>query len=143
MPILAGQIVTASQLNRLQPKKYGAVGSGTIAGAATNADVPSATVTVDTETAANYVVWCVWDANVSAASTGTLLGRLNLDGVNQSPLATMNQPTSAGRAQPSQQYIGTLSAAGSHTFKLVASPMASQTVQGVNCSLIVEITEVV
>lgn len=143
MPFLAGQIVTAQQLNRIQPKKYGAVGSGTIVGAATNADVPSATVTMTTETAATYVAWCVWDANVSTGGTATLLGRMNLDGVNQSPLGTMLQPTSLGRGQPVQQYTGTLGAAGSHTFKLVASPLANQTVQGTNCSIIVEITEIV
>ncbi|MFD9757950.1 carbohydrate-binding protein [[Kitasatospora] papulosa] len=143
MPILAGQIVTATQLNRLQPKKYGAVGTSAITGPSTNTDVPGASLTITTETAANYVVWCVWDANVSGAGTGTLLGRLALDGINQSPLATMNHPASGGRSQPTQQYIGTLPTAGSHTFKLVASPLTLQTVQGTNCSILVEITEII
>ena len=143
MPILAGQIVTAGQLNRLQPKKDGAVGSGTVVGPQTNADVVGATVTMVTETAAKYAVWCIWDVNVTSSTTGTWLGRLNIDGVNQSPVATMNHPTNTGRGQPVQQYIGALAAAGSHTFKLVASPLSGQTVQGVNCSVIVEITEIV
>ena len=143
MPILAGQIVTAGQLNRIQPKKAGAVGSGTVVGPQTNADVPSATVTMVTETAAKYVVWCVWDVNVTSSSSGTWLGRMALDGVNQSPLGTMNHPATPGRGQPVQMYTGTLTAAGSHTFKLVASPLSGQTVQGVNCSIVVEITEIV
>lgn len=143
MPIPAGGIVTAGQLARIQPKKYGAVGSGSIVGPSANADVASATVTMVTETAASYVAWCIWDVNVTAPTTGTWLGRMALDGTNQSPLGTMNHPANTGRGMPVQMYTGTLAAAGSHTFKLVASPLTGQTVQGVNCSIVVEITEIV
>lgn len=144
MPIWAGQIITVGQINRIQPVTYSAVGSGTLTGPQTNADVPSATVTLTTLTAgAAYKAWCTWDVNVTAGATGTWLGRMALDGTGQSPLATMSHPTSTGRGTPTQTYHGTLAAAGSHTFKLIASPLTSQVVQGVNCSIVVEITEVV
>lgn len=143
MGFLAGQTVTAGQLDRIQPKKYSAIGSGTLTGPQTNADVVDATVTMTTETAATYVAWCVWDNNTVGASTGTFLGRLNIDGVNQSPLATAADPDSSARVTAAQSYHGVLAAAGSHTFKLVASPLTNQQVQGVNCSIIVEITEVI
>ncbi|WP_159056204.1 hypothetical protein [Streptomyces sp. DSM 15324] len=51
MAYAAGDRMTAGRTNRLQPKQYYAIGSGTVAGAATNADVPSATVTFTTEAA--------------------------------------------------------------------------------------------
>lgn len=143
MGFLAGQTVTAGQLDRIQPKTYSAVGSGTLSGPLSNADVVGATVTMTTDTAATYVAWCVWDFNTLAPSTGTELGRLNIDGVNQSPLSTSADPDQSARAGAPQNYHGVLAAAGSHTFKLVASPLTSQQVQGVNCSIIVQITEVI
>lgn len=143
MPILAGQVVTAAQLNRLQPKKYSAVGSGTLTGPLSNADVTGATITVAAETAASYTVWCVWDTNTTAINSGTQIGRLAIDGVNQSPLGVTADPDSGARNGAAQTYQGTLTAPGSHTFKLVASPLTGQQVQGVNCSILVEITEVV
>ncbi|MFW3459713.1 hypothetical protein ACN24K_01800 [Streptomyces microflavus] len=144
MPVWAGQIITAGQINRIQPIPYSAVGSGTLTGPQTNADVVGATVTLTTLRAgATYKAWCVWDVNVTAAATGTWLGRMALGGVGQSPLATMSHPTSGGRSTPTQTYHGTLATAGTYTFKLIASPLTSQVVQGVNCSILVEITEVV
>lgn len=144
MPIYAGQNVTAGQLNRIQPVPYSAVGSGTVTGPQSNADVTGATITLTTLTSgATYKAWCVWDVNVTGAATGTWLGRMALGGVGQSPLATMNHPASNGRGTPTQTYHGTLGAAGSYTFKLIASPLANQVVQGVNCSIVVEISEVV
>ncbi|MFF9688993.1 hypothetical protein [Streptomyces sp. NPDC014623] len=143
MPILAGQTVTAGQLNRLQPKVYWAQGSGSIVGPATNADIPSATVTLTAETAgATYTAVCTFDTNVTLNGSGTWLGRMALDGVGQNPVSTMNEPTAPGRAASTQTYSGTLTA-GSHTLKLIASPQLNQVTQGVNSSILVTIYEVV
>lgn len=144
MPILAGQTVTETIFNRLRPKKYYAVGSGTLTGPLTNSDVTGATITVTTETAgAEYAVWCVWDLNNNGAPGGSANGRMALDGVPQTPLATFHDADAVGRGTSPQNYGGTLATAGSHTFKLVASPNSGQQVQGVNCSIMVEIAEVI
>lgn len=144
MPILAGQTITAQILNRLQPRKSFAVGSGTLTGPLTNADVTGATITVTTETAgAGFAVWCTWDQNMTAPTSGTFLGRLALDGVPQTPIGAQADPDNGGRGTIPMNYGGTIPTAGSHTFKLVASPNTGQVVQGVNCSILVEITEVI
>lgn len=144
MAFLAGERITATRLNRLQPVKYAAVGSGTLTGPQTNADVTDATITLTTETdGAGYVAWCVWDINTTGAAAGTATMRLNFDTANLTPLATFNGPDSGERSTVTQVYEGTVTTAGSHTFKLVASPNTNQQIQGVNSSIIVEITEVV
>lgn len=143
MAILAGQRVTAGQLNRIQPKSYGAVGSGSIAASQTNADVTDATVTFEAETLATYTAWCVWDYNVTGATAATGTARLAIDGVNQSPLATFNGTANNQRGTITQEYHGVLAATGSHTFKLVASTSTNMAVIGTNSSIVVEIKEVV
>ncbi len=140
---LSGEMLVAQRLNRLQPKTYYAIGSGTVVGAASGADVPSATVTFTTETTgATYEAYCVWDIDLTGATTATGTARLAVDGVQQSPLAVYGQEVTTDRLTVAQNYSGSLGAAGSHTLKLVASPAASQTIQGVNCSILVKVTEV-
>jgi hypothetical protein len=144
MTFLAGDIITAARLNRLQPASYYAIGSGTVVGSLTNADVPSATLPILNATVgATYMAWCAWDANVTSASAGTLVVRMAIDGVAQAPNGTYNSPTNLGRGQPVNFYMGTLSTTITHTFKLIASPLAGQVIQGVNCSIMVQILEVV
>lgn len=144
MAFQAGERMTAARLNRLQPKTYSAVGSGTLTGAQSNADVTDATITLTTEVAnATYKAWCVWDCITTNTASGTLLARMSLDGSALTPLATFNGPDSGERGTIGQHYSGTLTASGSHTFKLIASPNANQQVQGTNSSIMVEITEVV
>ncbi|MFI1001981.1 hypothetical protein ACIP10_15305 [Streptomyces galbus] len=143
MGYLAGERMTAGRTNRLQTKPYGAVGSGTVAASQTGADIPSATLTLTTETAnARYKADCTFDCLGSGAG-GITTARLVVDGTAQSPLATF-QPTAANqRGTISQTYQGTLPAAGSHTLKLIATTGNTTTVQGANCSIVVEIYEVV
>lgn len=144
MSIAAGEIVTAARLNLLQPVTYYAQGSGTLAGAATNGDVPSATVTFDTQNDnAVYAVTGVWDWDLTGATTSTGTARIAVDGVNQSPLCTFAGEVGTDRATVTQSYRGTLAAAGSHTIKLVASPAANQQIQGANSSISIAIYEVV
>lgn len=148
MPILAGQIVTAGQLNRLQPRTYRAVATGTLAGAVTNGDVPGAAVTLTTEKpGAVYVVSAWFDVRVTSTS-GTALGsgNVDVDGDIQSEYAVFRD-SHAGSANGSgssvgHTYRGTLPAAGSHTLKLVASPSTGQQIN-VYSSITVTIYEVV
>lgn len=144
MAFLSGDIITAQRLNRLQPTPYYAIGTGTVVGPLTNADVPTATIPVtNTTVGATYMAWCAWDSNVTGAAAGTLVVRMALDGVAQVPNGVYNSPTSLGRGQPVNFYFGTLSTVTTHTFKLIASPLTNQTIQGVNCSIMVQILEVV
>lgn len=143
MAFATGNRITAARLNRLQPATYFAVGSGTVAGGSTNADVPDATITLATATAAVYTVQAVWDVDLSGATTALWLGRLSVDGALQTPLATYAGEVSTDRATVPQLYRGTFAAAGSHTLKLVTTTAANQTVQGLNTSILVTIYEVV
>lgn len=143
MGFLAGETLTAQRLDRLRTKTDGAIGSGTVAASQTNADVTSATVTMTTETAADYKVICVWDFVATGAPASSSNGRLVIDGVSQSPLAVFNASGAGDRDTITQVYEGTLSAAGSHTFKLIATTSTVTTVQGVNSSIVVDIKEIV
>ncbi|MFJ9662859.1 hypothetical protein ACIRPR_33530 [Streptomyces griseoflavus] len=142
MPLQPGQRITAARINRLQPRTYHAIGSGTVTGAVTNADVTGAAVTFTTETAdATYTAVCVWDVDLTGATTATGTARMAADGVAQSPLATFGQEVGTDRLTVTQTYSGTLGAAGSHTLKLLASPAANQSIQGVNSSILVTVME--
>lgn len=143
MAFLPGERITAARLNRLQPVVYGAIGSGTVAASQTNADVTSATVTLTTQAAnAQYKAWCVWDFNATGVPDASSTGRMAIDGVGQSPLATFRGDASNERGTVTAVYEGNLTAVSSYTFKLIATTAANVTVQGVNCSVTVEITEV-
>jgi hypothetical protein len=139
----AGSRITAARLNRLQPKTYRAVASTLLSGAATNADVPGATVTFDTETAnAVYTVTAVWDFR-DGATTANMSGNIKVDGVQQSEFAQFRQGpgTASDAATTAQTYRGTLGAAGSHTINMVATLVSGQTLQ-VYTSMIITIYEV-
>lgn len=143
MAFAGGDTITGARLNRLQTAWYYAAGSGTLVGPQTNADVTSATVTFSTTAAnATYAAWCVWDVDWTGATTATGTARINVDGVNGSALATWGAEVGTDRGTYSQNYFGTLAASGLHTLKLVASPQTSQTIQGVNCTILVAVTEV-
>lgn len=144
MAILAGERLTAGRVNRLQPRTYPiAIGTGTVPASSTNADVPGATITLTTETAgATFKVWAVFDFNSLGASAASSTGRLVVDGVNQLPLVVFRGDAAADRGTQAQNYTGTLAAAGSHTFKLIASTSTNTECLGSNTSLVVEITEV-
>lgn len=143
MAFLAGDRIKADRLNRLQTITYGAIGSGTVAASSTNADVTSATVTITTEAAsAVYKATCVWDYNATGVPGASSTARLAIDGVGQSPLATFRGDAANERGTVSQTYRGTLGAAGTYTFKLIATTAAGVEVQGVNSSITVDITEV-
>ncbi|QJT04347.1 hypothetical protein G9272_32025 [Streptomyces asoensis] len=144
MAFLAGETITAGRLNRLQPATYRAAATSALAGAATLADVPGATVTFTSETAnAVYVVNAVFDYRLTGTPTTLGSGNIHVDGVVQAEFAVFRDGGgSAGTsATVTQVYRGTLGAAGSHTIKLVASPVAGQQIN-IYSSITVTIYEV-
>ncbi|MFD3640953.1 hypothetical protein [Streptomyces griseus] len=150
MPILAGQIVTASQLNRMQPSTTDAIASSAtpVLATTTIVDVPGATITLTTTTPnAIYRVVGTFDVLPGATSPTVLVfGFLNVDGVTDTGVAIQGL-TSSIRSTVSQTWRGTLAAAGSHTLKLQASLSGSlasgATVRPQNSKISVEISEVV
>ncbi|WP_143662943.1 hypothetical protein [Streptomyces bobili] len=145
MAFLAGEMATASRVNRLQPKGARAPATSALSGAATLADVPGASVTITTETAgAAYTVVAVFDYRLSGTPTTLGSGNIMVDGVVGTEYAVFRDGGgSAGTtATVTQTYRGTLGPAGAHTFKLVASPVVGQQVN-VYSSIDVEIREVV
>lgn len=144
MAFASGDRITASRMNNLQTRVFYAIGSGTIAASQTNADVTDATVTFTTLTDnATYMAFCVWDYDSTGTPGGDGTARLNVDAVNQNPLATFGGINSSqDRGTVAQNYSGTLTTAGSHTLKLVASTNTNMQVLGVNCSILVLVEEV-
>lgn len=144
MAYAAGNRITAARTNNLQTRVFYAIGSGTVAASQTNVDVTDATVTFTTLTDnATYAAFCVWDYNAAGTPAATSTARLAIDGASQSPLATFNATGATERNTVAQNYSGTVASAGSHTFKLIATTSTNTTVQGVNCSILVLIEEVV
>ncbi|MFJ9887186.1 hypothetical protein ACIQRW_15130 [Streptomyces sp. NPDC091287] len=150
MPILAGQTVTAGQLNRMQPVPYEAIASSATAVLATTTivDVPGATVTLTTTTPnAIYRVTGIFDVLPGATSASVLVfGFLNVNGTTDTGVAIQGL-TSSMRATVSQTWRGTLAAAGSHTLKLQASLSGAlgsgATIRPQNSKISIEILEVV
>jgi hypothetical protein len=127
MAFLAGEIVTAGRLNRLQPVTYEAIATALLTmTTATPADVPGASVTLTTAAAdAAYTAVAVFDAEVLATSASVLmLGKLVVDGTSQSGVAVYGMDT-LDRATVVMTWTGTLGSAGSHTLKLQGNLTAS------------------
>lgn len=134
MSLLAGEVLSASDASHLQTVVY----SGTQTGNAgsqqtvttTETDCLGCSVTFSTATAAVYVVTAHFDLDVSSSGTTVNVGRLNIDGVTQTKEAHLSG-SSVTRSTPGQVWTGTVSGAGSHTFKLrVIKSAAAATV---NC----------
>ncbi|MDG4784363.1 hypothetical protein O7626_41115 [Micromonospora sp. WMMD1102] len=144
MPFAGLQKVTANQLNGLITGVYYAIGSADLNGAATNADVPGVTVDVTTATTgATYAAFCTWAVDLTGNVTTEGLGRLSVDGSLQSPLVRWGQALTTDRLMQTQTYSGQLGSPDTYTFKIVASPPASHTIQGANSSILVLIFEAV
>lgn len=124
MPFLAGEIVTAARLNRIQPVPYQAIASSNLTGIQTNADIPGATITLTTLTnSAVYVCHGVFDAGITGANVAILSGGLSVDGAVQTARGLLQQAAGANndRVTAAQEWRGTLATAGSHTLKLVGT----------------------
>jgi hypothetical protein len=120
MAILAGEIVSAGRLMRLQTRREFVEASGSLTmTTTTETDIPGAEITLTTATAgALWEVDAIFDGNVLATSTTILmLGKLMVDGVLQSGTATKAMDV-LDRVTAAFQWDGTFAAAGSHTLKL-------------------------
>ncbi|NNJ04142.1 hypothetical protein HHX38_08340 [Streptomyces sp. PKU-MA01144] len=149
MPLLAGQILTAGQAERLKNAHYMGVASGALTSTTTTyADIPGATLTLTTKAAnATYIAEATLDANVVGTSpTILMVGRLMVDGVADTGLAVKGMVV-ADRATISARWQGTLAVAGSHTLKLQGALTAALAGGGVwqqtDTKLQVTISEVV
>ncbi|MFC8704727.1 hypothetical protein ACFUIV_21370 [Streptomyces anulatus] len=125
MPILAGQKVTAGQLNRLQPKTYRAgVQTSALTGPLTNADAPGIEVAFTTlAPGATVTAQIVCDFDPTTTVGGLSSGRLWIDGVGVGEFAVYQQgPGTVGdRGSTPQTYREVVPAAGAHTAKLVVT----------------------
>jgi len=128
---LAGDILTAQRLNRLQPKTYTVKSSGNVAASQTGVDIPGATYTFTTETnGATVDVWFSVDFD-NTASPGANVGsvRAFLDGVTGGILfGIYGANITDGRANVANVDSFTVPTAGSHTIKLVVTTPAAMTV---------------
>lgn len=145
MPILAGQAVTAGQLNRLQPKTYRAgTQTAALTGPLTNADVPGISVAFTTETAGALVVaTIVCDFDPTTTVGGLSSGRLYIDGSGVGEFAVYQQGpgTTGDRGSTPQTYREVIPTAGAHTAKLVVT-LASGMNLNVYSSLLLTVYEV-
>lgn len=121
MSLFAGQVLSASDAGHLQTVVYSGKQSGNAgsqqAVTTTETDCLNASVTFSTATAAVYVVTAHFDLDASASGASVTVGRLAIDGVTQSDEAHLSAISTA-RSTPGQVWTGTVSGAGSHTFKL-------------------------
>lgn len=144
MAFMAGERVTAARLNRLQPTSYYATASSALSGAAANADVPGCTQTFNVDTlGAIYVVHAVFDYRLTATPSTLGSGNINVDGVIPSQFAVFRDGGGSlgTTASVTQVYRGSFSTTGSHTIKMIASPVAGQQVN-IYSSLLVTIYEI-
>lgn len=120
MAFAAGEVVTASRLNLLQPVTYEAqCTAATNTANATEVDITGASVNITTvNDNAIFVATAVFDMNVLATSSSILMvGKLNIDGATQSGLAVFAMD-SLIRATVAETWRGTITSAGAHVFKL-------------------------
>lgn len=144
--ILAGEIVTGGRLMRLQTRTYNISPSGNLTVTTSVQDIPGCSITLTTETDnAGYAVSAAVDCSVTSTDASSLIeARLEIDGVEQLGRAVHAMDT-ATRDTVSQFWDGTLTSAGSHTFKLTAARGSggAGSIPNSNTKLRVTITEVV
>lgn len=128
MAILAGEIVTAGRLNRMQPVLYDAACTLTAGITTSETDVTGATITLSTAAAnAIYQVTGIFYFNEIATTNNDPQGKLSVDGVVSTRIATFGGQVAGDECTASQVWTGTLASAGSHTLKLrVVAPAVSQ-----------------
>jgi hypothetical protein len=120
--ILAGEIVAAGRLNRMQPVPYYAEQSSQLAVPTSVTDVPGLSITFTTSAAnAKYHATGFLDWDNVDANTSSGLGFCSVDGVAQTKQIRYAGAVATDKGTPGQQWFGTLASAGSHTIKLRAS----------------------
>ncbi|MFJ2183457.1 hypothetical protein ACIOJG_22830 [Streptomyces anulatus] len=146
MPILAGQIVTAGQLNRMQPIAYRAgQQTNALTGPLTNADVPGIIIPFTTQApGAVIAAEIVCDFDPTATVGGLSSGRLWIDGAGVGEFAVYQQGpgTTGDRGSTPQTYREVIPSPGAHTAKLVVT-LAAGVNLNVYSSLLLTVYEVV
>ncbi|MFH9610415.1 hypothetical protein [Streptomyces sp. NPDC017448] len=146
MPILAGQIVTAGQLNRMQPRVEAAGASAALTATTTYELIPGCSIPLTTQApGATYSAIAVFDCSVTTAhATNLMVGRLVVDGSPQNGLAIHAMDT-LDRDTVTMVWSGTLPAAGSHTLHLegVINAAGGAGLFHINSRFTVTLTEVV
>ena len=148
MAFLAGDILTAQRINRLQPKSYPAIkSSGNVAASQSAVDVPGLAQAFTTETnGATVDVW--WFVDMLNGTTPPLASvqgstRAFLDSVTGSDEFTVwTQVTDRGRGQIGNVWTFTVPTAGAHSIKIVATTPANMTINQYS-SLKITVNEVV
>ncbi len=144
MTILAGDIITAATLRRLQPTTYSAACSSSLVGSATDQDIVGATITLTTETDAAIVeikaaVSYNWTANTAVSTVECWQASTPLTGK-----AICDPDNTTGRVTAYQQWKVNPGAAGSYTFKLVGESVpANMTIDATHTTIHCTVTEAV
>lgn len=144
MAFLAGDIVTAQRLNRLQPVTYRAKASAAVAGPQSATVIGGCSVTFDTETngALAVVHWTADSRNTGAVAT-QIATQARLDTSTTSDVFTVWSGTVSGdKATVGTNTTFTITTAGTHTIDLVVSMSTSNQIN-VYTALLVQIFEVV
>ena len=146
MTLLAGEVVTADRLARLQSTVWRIISDDNLTLTTTETDIPGASVTVTTVADdAVYTVVGVFDMDTSSTGGGILQGRLEVAGVTQTEEAHGRGETT-GRDTNVMTWNGTLGAAGEHVFTLRGQrtgASGTQIIRAVHTNAIVTIYEVV
>lgn len=144
MSFSPGQFLTAQRLNRLQTKTYWCAASGSVAASSTNADVPGATmpITIETNGATVAMNWSSAFYAAGVAPIANANSRAFWD-VNGSPHFCLAEfRTASEKVTASQNWMTTITTAGTYTFKIVGTTPANFTISTYT-SLMVQVTEVV
>lgn len=114
----AGDRIVASGLKH--PFAVAAAASASLTATTTTVtDITGASVTFNTvQSAANVVVWGVFDVSVSSTGLSLATGSCNIDGTQQTAQAIFQLITAGLRATIAMVWQATLSGSGSHTIKL-------------------------
>lgn len=146
MAILAGEVVTAARLNRMQPVTYTAAASSDLVGPQTSGAITGASITLTTLTNnAKVKVEGFFDFDHSASTSTVATGELFLDGSKQTRECVYQQGTASAndRMTPGQQWLLTIGTAGSHTFDLRGTLPTGITIHQTNTTITATVYEVV
>jgi hypothetical protein len=141
MSFLPGQIITAQRLNRLQPKTYWSVASGSVS-TVSSGNLAGTAISITTETDGATAA-CSWTAGVYAtgamASNSSTQAKYDLA---TAPVFALGQYSANGEKGISANFWSTsIATAGTYTFQLAYSNVANGVVSFYS-TLMVVITEV-
>jgi hypothetical protein len=130
MSFLAGDLLTAQRINRLQNKSYHIKSSGNLPASSTGVDIPGATIPFTTETdGATVQVWFTVDFDNTAspaANVGSV--RAFMDATGGAVFGIYGANITDGRSTIAQMDEFVIPTAGAHTIKLTATTPANMIV---------------